>query len=439
LKKAAFMGLNLVVYDPILTRRNATMQEVSTTALSFPSTSSPDALTEVLRSGAQRLLAEAVEAEVREWIESHAQVTDAAGRRQVVRNGYLPKRSILTGIGPVQVEQPRVLDRRGEAGEVFSSQLLPPYLRKTRSLEELIPWLYLKGVSAGDFGEALSDLVGLGAEGLSASTVTRLKTVWEEEFKEWNGRSLEGKQYVYVWADGVHFNVRLEEDRQCILVLMGATSEGKKELIAVADGYRESEQSWKELLLDVKARGLIVDPKLATGDGALGFWKALDQVYPLTRAQRCWVHKTANVLDKLPKRIQPGAKDALHQIWMAETKKDAQAALDLFLATYQAKYPKACECLSKDRAELLTFYDFPAEHWKHLRTTNPIESTFATVRLRHRRTKGSGSRTACLTMVFKLMQSAAKKWRLLNGFGLLEDVIQGVRFIDGIKPQQDAA
>jgi transposase-like protein len=415
------------------------MQEVSTTTVSFPSTSSRDALTEVLRSGAQRLLAEAIEAEVAEWIGARVHLADAAGRRQVVRNGRLPKRSILTGIGPVDVEQPRVHDRRGEEGEPFSSKILPPYLRKTRSLEELIPWLYLKGVSTGDFSEALSALVGPGAEGLSASTITRLKTVWEEEFKEWNRRSLEGKHYVYVWADGVHFNVRLEEDRQCILVLMGATPEGKKELVAVADGYRESEQSWKELLLDVKARGLAIDPKLATGDGALGFWKALDQVYPSTRAQRCWVHKTANVLDKMPKRVQPGAKEALHQIWMAETRKDANIAFDVFLATYGAKYPKACECLSKDRAELLTFYDFPAEHWKHLRTTNPIESTFATVRLRHRRTKGSGSRTACLTMVYKLMQSAANRWRLLNGFQLLDDVIQGVQFIDGIKPQQDAA
>ena len=415
------------------------MQEVSTTPLTFPSTSSRDALTEVLRSGAQRLLAEAIEAEVREWIDSHAHVEDAAGRRQVVRNGYLPKRSILTGIGPVEIEQPRVLDRRGDEGESFSSKILPPYLRKTRSLEELIPWLYLKGVSTGDFGEALAALVGPGAEGLSASTITRLKAVWEEEFKDWTGRSLAGKQYVYVWADGVHFNIRLEEDRQCILVLMGATPEGKKELIAIVDGYRESEQSWKELLLEVKARGLVVDPKLAVGDGALGFWKALDQIYPATRAQRCWVHKTANVLDKMTKRVQPGAKDALHQIWMAETRADAEAAFDLFLATYGAKYPKACECLSKDRAELLTFYDFPAEHWKHLRTTNPIESTFATIRLRHRRTKGSGSRTACLTMVFKLMQSAAQRWRLLNGSQLLDQVIQGVQFIDGIKPQQDAA
>ena len=250
---------------------------------------------------------------------------------------------------------------------------------------------------------------------------------------------MEGKRYVYLWADGVHFNIRLEEDRLCILVLMGATEDGRKELIAVMDGYRESEQSWRSLLLDVKARGLVNDPKLATGDGALGFWKALPQVYPSTREQRCWVHKTANVLDKLPKRLQPEAKDKIHQIWMAPTKVDADKAFDLFVATYEAKYPKAAECLSKDRDVLLTFYDFPAEHWIHLRTTNPIESTFATVRLRHRRTKGNGSRLACLTMVFKLMQSASKRWRLLNGSNLLPDVIQGVSFIDGIKPQEAAA
>jgi putative transposase len=274
---------------------------------------------------------------------------------------------------------------------------------------------------------------------LSASTIVRLKSVWEEEFQEWNKRSLEGKRYVYLWADGVHFNIRLEEDRLCILVLMGATEDGRKELIAVMDGYRESEQSWRSLLLDVKARGLVNDPKLATGDGALGFWKALPQVYPSTREQRCWVHKTANVLDKLPKRLQPEAKDKIHQIWMAPTKVDADKAFDLFVATYEAKYPKATKCLSKDRDALLTFYDFPADHWIHLRTTNPIESTFATVRLRHRRTKGNGCRLACLTMVFKLMQSASKRWRILNGSNLLPDVIQGVKFIDGIKLQEAAA
>jgi transposase-like protein len=297
----------------------------------------------------------------------------------------------------------------------------------------------LKGISTGDFSEALAALLGPEAPGLSASTVTRLKSVWEQEYGQWSKRSLEGKQYVYVWADGVHFNIRLEEDRQCILVLMGATAHGKKELIAIADGYRESEQSWKALLLDAKSRGLKVDPKLATGDGALGFWKALKKVYPKTREQRCWVHKTANILDKLPKRLQPEAKQKLHDIWMADTREHAHEAFDLFVATYKAKYPKAVECLVKDREVLLTFYDFPAEHWIHLRTTNPIESTFATVRLRTKRTKGSGTRMACLTMVFKLMQSAAKRWRSLNGADILPEVIQGIPFVDGVRQPQAAA
>jgi transposase-like protein len=344
-------------------------------------------------------------------------------------------------VGQVEIEQPRVHDRRPPAErEKFSSQLLPPYLRKTKSIEELIPWLYLKGVSTGGFGEALQSLLGAECPGLSASTITRLKGVWEAEFGDWNQRSLEGQEYVYVWADGVHFNIRLGEDGKCcILVLMGVTPAGKKELIAVHDGFRESEQSWKELLLDVKSRGLVVDPKLATGDGALGFWKALPQVFPKTREQRCWVHKTANALDKLPKRMQPGAKEKIQQIYLAETRRQAGEAFDLFLKTYEAKYPKAADCLRKDRDSLLAFYDFPAEHWAHLRTTNPIESTFATVRLRTKRTKGSGSRTAGLTMVFKLMQSAEKKWRALNGSDILTDVIQGITFTDGIKQDQAAA
>ena len=415
------------------------MREDTTSSIGFPSTEAQDVLTEILRNGAQTLLAQAVEAEVAAWIDQHAHLTDAAGRRQIVRNGRLPKRKITTGIGQVEIEQPRVHDRRGAAGEPFSSKILPPYLRKTKSVEELIPWLYLKGISTGDFSEALQSLLGLDAPGLSASTITRLKSTWENDYRDWAARSLAGQQYVYVWADGVHFNIRLEEDRQCILVLMGATPEGKKELIAIADGYRESAQSWKELLLDVKARGLDVDPKLATGDGALGFWKALREVWPATREQRCWVHKTANVLDKLPKRLQPAAKEKLHEIWMSDTREHAGQAFDLFLEIYQAKYPKACECLAKDRDVLLSFYDFPAEHWIHLRTTNPIESTFATVRHRHRKTKGSGSRLACLTMVFKLMQSAQKKWRLLNGSSILPDILQGIKFIDGIREDKVAA
>lgn len=419
----------------------------TTESLAMPVNESTDVLTDVLRGGAQQLLAQAVEAEVADWIESHKQHVDENGYRTVVRNGHLPSRKIVTGIGAVEVTQPRLhdrrivgvnedglsIDQRGQPVERFHSKILPPYLRKTKSMEELIPWLYLKGVSTGDFTEALQALLGSHAAGLSATTITRLMSTWQDDYAAWNKRSLEGKQYVYLWADGVHFNIRLEEDRQCILVLMGATAEGKKELIAATDGYRESEQSWRELLLDCKQRGLTVDPKLATGDGALGFWKALPQVYPSTRTQRCWVHKMANVLDKLPKRVQPNAKEALHQVWMAATRSDAIMAFDAFVEAYEAKYPKAAECLKKDRDALLAFYDFPAQHWVHIRTTNPIESTFATVRLRHRKTKGSGSRKACLAMVFKLMENASKRWRALNGTALMPDVIAGIVFVDGEK------
>jgi len=414
---------------------------------------SRDVLTEILRDGAQRLLAQAIDAEVAEWVDRHAEVVDDGRRHQVVRNGHHPARTILTGVGPVEVTQPRVHDRRivgtGEDGQAidaaghpvtrFRSSILPPYLRKTKAVEELIPWLYLKGVSTGDFREALQALVGPQAVGLSATTITRLIGTWQQDYQAWSRRSLEDRQYVYVWADGIHFNIRLEEDRQCILVLMGATPEGKKELIAVTDGYRESEQSWRQLLLDCKQRGLVLEPKLATGDGALGFWKALRQVYPATREQRCWVHKTANVLDKMHKRVQGKAKEMLHAIWMAPTRAAGERAFDAFVEMFGAKYPGAVECLQKDRDVLLTFYDFPAEHWVHLRTTNPIESTFATVRLRHRRTKGNGTRVACLTMVFKLMESAAGKWRTLNGAKLLPDVVAGIRFIDGEKPEKAAA
>jgi putative transposase len=417
----------------------ATMIDATTETRVVPLPQAQDVLTDLLRQGAQQLLAQAIEAEVADWIGRHQDRRDAAGRRQVVRNGHLPERTITTGVGPVTVKQPRVHDRRtaGER-EKFASAILPPYLRKTKSVEELIPWLYLKGVSTGDFSEALAALLGPDAKGLSATTVTRLKGLWEQEYHEWSKRSLAGKQYVYVWADGVYFNIRLEGGRQCILVLMGATADGKKELIAVQDGQRESEQSWKELLLDVQARGLTIDPKLAIGDGALGFWKAVRQIWPATAEQRCWVHKTANVLDKLPKSVQPKAKEMLHEIYLAPSRAEADRAFDLFLRTYEAKYPKATECLAKDRRELLVFYDFPAEHWLHLRTTNVIESAFATVRLRTEKTKGSGTRVACLTMVFKLMQSAARRWRALNGSGLLAEVIKGAVFVDGMK-KEDAA
>ena len=415
------------------------MNQATTTETTMPLATHKDALTDLLRSGAQRLLAQAIQAEVEGYLAARRDVRDEAGRQQVIRNGSLPQRILHTGVGPVEVKQPRVRDRR-PAGqrETFHSSILPPYLRKTKSIEELIPWLYLKGVSTGDFAEALAALLGPDAPGLSATTVTRLKAVWQEEYDAWGKRSLAGKHFVYVWADGVHFNIRLEEDRQCILVLMGATADGKKELIALGDGYRESEQSWKALLLDCQARGLTVAPSLAVGDGALGFWKALRQVWPTTREQRCWVHKTANVLDKLPRGQQPKAKAMLHDIWQAATKGEAEKAFDLFVATWQAKYAKATECLVKDREALLVFCDFPAEHWVHVRTTNPVESTFATVRLRTSKTKGSGSRAACLTMVFKLMESAAKNRRLLNGSSLIGEVIAGVRFVDGVK-QTEAA
>ena len=403
------------------------------------SMSSRDVLTDILRRGAQDMLAEAIENEVAEYIRAHGHHRDDQGHRLVVRNGHLPGRTIQTGIGPVEIQQPRINDKRiDENGRRmrFSSSILPPYLRRTRSIDELIPWLYLKGVSTGDFSDALEALLGPDASGLSATNIVRLKSSWQQEWTMWSKRSLADKRYVYVWADGIHFNIRLEDpgnDKQCILVLMGATETGKKELIAITDGYRESTQSWRELLLDVKKRGLSKSPELATGDGALGFWAALREIFPTTKEQRCWVHKTANVLNKLPKSIQAKAKSMLHDIWMAGTRKQANDAFDLFVEIFQAKYPKAVECLAKDRDVLLRFYDFPAEHWVHIRTTNPIESTFATVRLRTKRTKGCGSRTACLTMVFKLTQCAEKHWRRLNGKELIPEVIRGITFIDGIR------
>jgi transposase-like protein len=314
----------------------------------------------------------------------------------------------------------------------FTSKIFPPYLRKTKVMEELIPWLYLKGISTNDFPEALGCL-GHDGSGLSPTTIVRMKELWQGEYENFSRRSLEGKRYVYVWADGIYFNVRLTDDRPCVLVLMGATEDGTKELIAMTDGQRESEQSWLELLLDVKSRGLVDAPMLATGDGAMGFWKALRQVFPATRVQRCWVHKTVNVLDKLPRGRQVSAKNILHEIWMSATKQDAIKSLDRFVATYQAKYPQVVECLLKDQDDLLAFYDFPAEHWAHLRTSNPIESTFATVRLRTSKTKGAGSRAACLAMAFKLVESAQNHWRKLNGSTLLSAVVAGVIFKDGTK------
>jgi transposase-like protein len=399
------------------------------------------AIDQLVFEGARNMLQAALETEVNSFLERYGHVRDEQGNRLVVRNGYLPGRQILTGAGPLDVQQPRVRDRRKSPDErvVFSSSILPPYLRRSKTIDELIPWLYLKGVSTGDFSEALQSLLGPQAKGLSPNVVVKLKQQWGEEFDHWQKRDLSEKEYVYFWVDGIHFNIRLEEERQCILVIVGATAEGKKELVAVQDGYREDEQSWYELLVDLKRRGLKKAPKLVIGDGALGFWAAVRKVFSKCREQRCWVHKTGNVLSKLPKRLQSKAKSELHAIWMAESRDEAEKAFDAFLEKYSAKYGKAAECLEKDREELLTFYDFPAEHWGHLRTTNPIESTFSTVRLRHRKTKGSGNRRACLTMVFKLTQSAEKRWRRLNGFELIIPLLQGKKFVDGIMQEQQAA
>ena len=365
-----------------------------------------------------------------EFLSLYQDVIDEQGRQCVVRNGYLPARQIMTGLGEVDIRVPKTRDRGGE-GRHFRSGLLPPYIKRTKSVENVLPWLYLKGIFTGDFSEALAALLGDDASGLSAGTISRLKQSWHQEHDAWRKRDLSKHQYVYIWADGMHFNIRSDEARQCILVIIGVTAQGDKEFLAIEDGYRESEQSWKELLLDLKSRGFNA-PQLAVGDGALGFWAALARVFTETRSQRCWVHKTGNVLNKLPKGAQGKAKQDLQDIWMAETRADANSAFDEFIQTYQDKYPKAVECLEKDRETLLTFYDFPATHWQHIRTTNPIESTFATVRLRTAKTRGCVSRSTILSMVFKLGLSAEKGWRKLRGFRQLADVINNVKFIDGI-------
>jgi putative transposase len=414
------------------------MQEHTTIPFPHPQLMAEDPLTAVLRQGAQRLLAQAIEVEVAMLLARYADRHDSEGRQAIVRNGYLPEREVQTGIGAVRVKVPRVRDRSG-TGIRFHSALLPPYIRRSKSLEALLPWLYLKGVSTGDFSEALQALLGPDAPGLSPATLSRLKQGWQDELAQWQQRDLTGKRYVYFWVDGVYLETRLEDTRHCILVIIGADASGQKELVGLWDGYRESEQSWKDLLLDLKSRGLTQAPALAIGDGALGFWKALRQVYGQTRRQRCWVHKTANVLDKLPKDLQPQAKQRLQAIWMAPDRQRAAMAFDLFIAAYEAKYPKAAECLAQDREELLAFYDFPAEHWGHIRTTNPIESTFATVRLRTDKTRGCLSRVTMLAMVFKLYQSAAKRWHRLRAAQYLPEVMQGVAFKDGLRVEQDAA
>jgi transposase-like protein len=386
-------------------------------------------LMEIVRGGVYRIIAQALEIEVEEFISKYAHLKDKKGCQRLVRNGYLPERELLTPIGGLQVSVPRVRDRQGELR--YASSLIPPYLRRVKEVDEFIPYLYLKGISTGDFSDVLSKIVGQEVE-LSANTVVRLKEAWTEEYKNWKDTNLEDKEYVYFWVDGVYFNIRLEEDRSCILVIMGATEDGKKELVAVGDGYRESELSWQEILQDLKRRGLKKGPKLAIGDGSLGFWKALRKEYPGTKEQRCWVHKMANVLDKMPKKVQKQAKRKIHNIYLASTKKEAENAFKEFVELYKDKYPKATNCLLKDKEETMTFYNFPEEHWHHIRTINPIESTFATVRLRSYKTKGCGTREATLMMVFKLVQSAEKRWQRLHGYRLIPLVLKDVKFVDGV-------
>jgi putative transposase len=397
---------------------------------------SEDPLTAVLRSGARRLLAQAVEAEAEAFLATMKDMQLPDGRERLVRHGLGPERAIQTGIGPVEVQRVKLRDRgAAEGGERirFTSALLPRWSRRTRSLDALLPILYLRGVSMGDFQEALTALLGKDAPNLSPSVIARLRSEWEADYARWQRRDLSARRYVYIWADGVYLQARMEPQAECMLVLIGATPEGKKELLGFQVGMRESAQSWRELLVDLKARGLGIAPELATGDGALGFWKALEEVSPTTRHQRCTVHKTANVLDKLPKSIQPAAKTDLREIWAAADRATAEAAIATFSEKYGAKYEKAVDCLVKDRDTLLTFYDFPAEHWDHLRTSNPIESVFATVRHRTMRIKGALSQNTARLMVFKLVMAAAKTWRRLKGENQLPKVVQGVTFRNGVE------
>ena len=393
-----------------------------------------DPLNALLKQGAQQLLAKAVECELSELLAQYS-MFQVDGKQAVVRNGHLPKRSIQTGLGELDVKVPKVRDRSGQ-GIKFNSKLIPPYLKRAKTIEEFIPWLYLKGISTGEMQPALSALLGDTAKGLSANTVSRLKQQWESDYDKWRRRDLSTRRYVYIWADGIYSNVRLD-DKLCLLVVIGSDETGRKEVLGIVDGYRESEASWSEVLIQLETQGLTIPPQLAVGDGALGFWKALAKKWPETATQRCWVHKTANVLNKVPKSVQPKIKESLHDIWQAETRKGAYKAFESTIKRFESKYPSAMDCLAKDKTSMLAFYDFPAEHWQHIRTTNPIESAFATVRLRTTKSKSCGSRKTTLAMTYKLMTTAESKWRRLRGYRLLADVVQGVKFRDGIRVEQD--
>lgn len=400
----------------------------STTEIETLQTETMFTLDKLVQRGARRMLEAALAVEVEAYIQQHQAERDEDGHALVVRNGKSRERAIHSGAGVLKIEAPRVNDKR--VGQKFSSMILPPYMRRTPRLEEAVPVLYLRGLSTGDFSEALAALLGEAVTGFSATTVTRLLSVWQEEQRIWQKRSLAHKQYVYIWADGVHFNVRLEEDRLACLVIIGVRSDGVKEVIAIDDGYRESTESWLTLLRDLKRRGLNA-PKLAMADGALGFWAALRHVFPETEEQRCWVHKIANVLDKMPKRLQPKAKAQLHEIMRAPDQQAALEEMERFQYTFADKYPKAVQTLTKDKEQMFTFFNYPAAHWIHLRTTNAIESTFSTVKARTRSTKGAGSRKAGLAMAFKLLLMAEKRWRKVNSPHLVAVVQAGVRFPGG--------
>ena len=408
--------------------------DTTTTPLHQPG-SVQDPLTEIARDGARRMLAAALRAEADAFVAQHAEETLSDGRQRVVRHGYGPERSIQTGIGALDVRRPKVRDRAVAPDDEkvrFTSAILPRWARRSRSLDALLPVLYLRGISTGDFQEALSAILGADAPNLSPGVISRLTGEWQQEYDRWQRRDLSARRYVYIWADGVYLQARMEPQAECMLVILGATPEGRKELVGFQVGVRESAQSWRELLVDIKARGLSVQPEVAVGDGAMGFWRALDEVFPGTRHQRCWVHKTANVLNTFPNSMQPTVKADLREIWQAETRAVAEAAMDTFAEKYGTKYEKAVTCLTKDRDALLAFYDFPADHWDHLRTGNPIESVFATVRHRTVRTKGTLSQKTAKLVVFKLVQAAAKTWRRLKGANQLPLVIEGVTFTDGV-------
>lgn len=394
-----------------------------------------DTITELAREGARQMLARAIEDEVAQFLEQNRSEQTENGHQRFVRNGHLPERAVQTGIGDIPIQQPRVRDMKDDKsdGIHFSPSIFPPYIRRTKSLDALLPVLYLRGISTGDFKAALAPILGEDAKNISPNVISRLKASWEDDYTAWNKRDLSKERYVYWWADGIYLQARMEDGKDCVLVIIAVTDRGDKRLLAIEDGYRESKDSWQALIRSLKQRGLTQAPKVAVGDGALGFWAAITEEFPQTRQQRCWVHKTCNVLDKMPKSLHGQAKDALHEIWMSDTKETAEKAFDAFISKYAAKYPKATDCLKKDRIELLTFYDFPAEHWKSLRTTNPIESTFSTVRHRTRRSRGCFSRKTILTMVFKICQSSQERWNRLHGFNLLAEVIRGVKFVDGVR------